>query len=88
MDIIVTRIGINLYILSIIMTKLGEFFAKKAVSRAKVSRKTGLSETRLSLLANDESTVLKADELYLIALAVDVNPCELLEYVCGDLKLK
>ena len=70
------------------MTKLGEFLAKKSVSRAKVARKTGLSETRLSLLANDESTVLKAGELYVIALAIDVNPCELLEYICGDIKLK
>jgi hypothetical protein len=30
---------------------------------------------------------LRADELYLIALAIDVNPHELLDYVCGELKL-
>ena len=69
------------------MTRLGEYLAKKSVNRASVSRKTGISKTRLSELSNNESTKLRADELYLIALATDTNPCTLLEYVCGDLKL-
>jgi DNA-binding Xre family transcriptional regulator len=69
------------------MTKIGEFLAKKSINRAAISRKTGISKTRLSELSNNDSTKLKADELYLIALAIGVDPGELLEYVCGELKL-
>ncbi len=70
------------------MTRLGEYLAKQSVNRASVSRKTGISKTRLSELSNNDTTKLRADELYLIALATDTNPCELLGFVCGDLKLK
>lgn len=70
------------------MTKLGEYLLKKSVSKAQVARKTGLSKSRITELTLNQSTRLRADELYLIALAVDTNPCELLEYVCGDLQLK
>ena len=69
------------------MTELGLFFSRKSVNRSDVSRKTGISKTRLSELANNISTKLRADELYLIALAVDVDPCELLKEVCKGLKL-
>jgi hypothetical protein len=34
------------------------------------------------------STKLRADELYLIALAIDVDPAEAMKEVCGNLKLK
>ena len=70
------------------MTKLGLFMAKKSASKAEVARKTGISKSRISELTLNNSTRLRADELYLIALSIDVNPSELLEYVCGDLKLK
>ncbi|CAI2765623.1 helix-turn-helix domain-containing protein [Flavobacterium collinsii] len=69
------------------MTELGLFFSRKSVNRSDVSRKTGISKTRLSELANNTSTKLRADELYLIALAIDVDPCELLKDVCKGLKL-
>jgi len=69
------------------MTKIGEFLAKKSINRAAISRKTGLSAARLSELSNKESARLTAEELYLIALAIEVNPGELLEYVCGKLKI-
>jgi hypothetical protein len=39
-------------------------------------------------LTLNESSHLRAEELYLIALAIDVNPCERLEDVCGHLKKK
>lgn len=68
------------------MTKLGEYFAKKSVNKSDVSRKTGISKPRLSELTLKESAKLRADELYIIALAIEVNPCELLEFVCKDLK--
>lgn len=68
------------------MTKLGEYLILKSVNKSEVARKTGLSKARLSELTLKPSTKLRADELYLIALAIDVNPCEVLEFVCGGLK--
>lgn len=69
------------------MTDLGLYLSKKSVNRSDVARKTGISKTRLSELSNNASTKLRADELYLIALAIDVNPCEVLNEVCKDLKI-
>jgi len=71
----------------IIMTELGLFLSRKSVNRSDVSRKTGISKTRLSELTNNASTKLRADELYLIALAIDVDPCEVLKEVCKDIQL-
>lgn len=66
------------------MTELGEYLNKKSISKAEVSRKTGISKPRLSELTLNESTHLRAKELYLIALAIDVDPCEVLnEIYCG-----
>jgi transcriptional regulator with XRE-family HTH domain len=70
------------------MTELGLYLSRKSVNRSDVARKTGISKTRLSELSNNESTKLRADELYLIALAIDVDPCEILKEVCKDLKLE
>ena len=69
------------------MTELGLFLSRKSVNRSDVARKTGISKTRLSELANNESTKLRVDELYLIAKAIDVDPCEVLNEICKDLKL-
>jgi hypothetical protein len=70
------------------MTELGLFLSRKSVNRSDVSRKTGISKTRLSELTNNASTKLRVDELYLIALAIDVDPCEVLKEVCVNLELK
>ncbi|MFI1771277.1 helix-turn-helix domain-containing protein [Thalassobellus citreus] len=69
------------------MTSLGLYLTKKSVNRAMVSRRTGISQARLSQLSSNESTRLRADELYLIALAIDVDPGDLLKDVCSELKL-
>lgn len=69
------------------MTELGLYLSRKSVNRSDVARKTGISKTRLSELSNNESTKLRADELYLIALAIDVDPCEVLNEVCKGLGL-
>lgn len=69
------------------MTKLGEYLTRKSVNRAAISRKTGIHTTRLNELSNNENARLRADELYLIALAIEVSPAELLDYVCRHLKL-
>lgn len=70
------------------MTRIGEFLQQKSVNRASVSRKTRIGKTRLNELSNNETTKLRADELYLIALATGTKPAELLEFVCGHLKLE
>ncbi|MFI2742195.1 helix-turn-helix domain-containing protein [Zhouia sp. PK063] len=69
------------------MTELGLYFAKKSINRADVSRKTGISKTRLSELANNDNTQLRVKELYLIALAIDEDPCEILKEICIDIEL-
>jgi len=69
------------------MTKIGEYLSKKSVNKADISRKTGISASRLSLLSTKRTSKLRADELYLIALAIDVNPCEMLNELYGDLKI-
>jgi len=69
------------------MTPIGLYLAKKSVNKAMVSRKTGLSQARLSELGSNEKTHLRAKELYLIALAIDVDPCEVLREVYGDVSL-
>ena len=70
------------------MTKLGKYLYKKSINKSEVSRRTGLSKVRISELTLNTSTHLRADELYLIALAINVEPCEILTEVCGHLKLE
>lgn len=70
------------------MTDLGLYLSRKSINRSDVSRKTGISKTRLSELSNNKRTKLRASELYLIALAIDVEPCEVFKEVCKELKLK
>ena len=69
------------------MTNLGLYLVKKSINKAEVARRTGLSKSRLSQLSSNESTKLRVDELYLIALAIDVEPSELLNEVCKGLSL-
>lgn len=69
------------------MTKFGEYLIKKSIKKAEVSRKTGISQSRLSELALNESTNLKAEELYLIALAIDVEPNIIMHEIFGHLTL-
>lgn len=69
------------------LTRLGEYFEKKSINKASVARKTGLGKNRLTTITTSETARLTAEELYLIALAIEENPCELLEYVCGHLTL-
>lgn len=70
------------------MTELGLFLAKKSASKAEISKKTGISKSRISELTLNSASHLRAKELYLIALAIDTDPSELLSFVCKDVKLK
>ena len=58
------------------------------MNRSDVARKTGISKTRLSELSNNKRTKLRVDDLYLIALAIDVDPCEVFNEICKNLELK
>lgn len=69
------------------MTEIGKFLEKKSVNKAKVARRTGISTSRLSELSLNESTRFTVEELYLIALAIDIKPVIILEEVCKHLKL-
>ena len=70
------------------LTQLGEYLNKRAVNKSQISRRTGISKQRLSELSINTATKLRADELYMVAVAIEAEPCELLEYVCGHLKQK
>ena len=70
------------------MTKLGLYLAQKSVNKAEVARKTGLTKARMNELTLNERSHLRAEELYLIALAIDVEPCDLLKALYGESKLK
>ncbi len=69
------------------MTDLGIFLSKKSASKAEISKKTGISKSRMSELTLNPSTQLRLREFYLIALALDVDPCEMLNEICQDVKL-
>lgn len=69
------------------MTKLGKYLAQKSVNKSEVARKTGLSRARINELTLSERSHLRAEELYLIALAIGVSPCDLLVSLFDGLKL-
>lgn len=69
------------------MTKLGLYLAQKSVNKSEVARKTGLTKARMNELTLRERSHLRAEELYLIALAIGVNPCDILKELYKDSKL-
>lgn len=70
------------------MTKLGEFLAKKSVNKSQIARKTGLSKARINELTMTETSKLRLDEMYLIALAIDTDPTKMMLALCDHLQLK
>ncbi len=70
------------------MTRFGEFLDKRSVNKAEIARRTGIRKNRLSELSLQESSRPRGDEIYLIALAMGVDPCELFRYVYEGLTLK
>ena len=69
------------------MTKLGEYLARRSVNKAKIGQKTGLSRQRISELSLNDNAKLRADELYLIALAINEDPAAMLMELYGHLAL-
>ena len=70
------------------MTKLGSYLAAKSVNKSEISRKTGISKARINSLSMNTKSHLRAEELVLIALAIDVNPSEMQSELFGQLKLR
>lgn len=68
-------------------TELGLYLAKRSVNRAEVARKTGISTYRLSQLSINQKAHLRADELYLIALAIGEDPGLMFKHLYRDEKL-
>ena len=69
------------------MTELGLFLAKKSINKAEVSRRTGLSKSRISQLSSNPKAKLRAEELYMISLAIDIDPCEVFKEIFESIKL-
>jgi hypothetical protein len=70
------------------MTKFGTYLAAKSVNKSEISRKTGLTKARINSLSMNNRSYLRAEELVLIALAIDVDPSEMQKELYGHLKLK
>ncbi|WP_304343953.1 helix-turn-helix domain-containing protein [Chryseobacterium koreense] len=70
------------------MTNLGKIFEEKLVNKSAISRITGISSARLSELSRNENTVMKAKEMYLIALALEIPVEEFAKKLYSHLKLK
>jgi putative transcriptional regulator len=70
------------------MTELGLFLSKRSVNKAEISRRTGISKSRITQLSNNNSTKLTVEELWKIALSIEINPCDLLTAVCRDISLE
>ena len=70
------------------LTLLGLYLSRKPLSQAKIARRTGISKDRISKLHVDIKSRPTAEEIYLIALAVDVPYTEIMDFLCKDLKLR
>jgi len=70
------------------MTKLGLYLAAKSVNKSEIARKTGLSKARINSLSMSVQSHLRAEELVLIALAIDVEPAEMLKDLYKHVKIK
>lgn len=69
------------------MTKLGIYLAQRSVNKAEIGRRTGLGRQRIGELCNNESTRLSAEELYKIALAINIDPGEIFKEIYKDITL-
>lgn len=70
------------------LTDFGLYLAQRSVNKSQVSVKTGISKTRMTRLTTQPNSHLRASELYLVALAIEVDPCDMLKFLSKELKLK
>jgi putative transcriptional regulator len=69
------------------LTRLGLFLYRNFAVKSQISRKTNISETRLSLLSNDAKTRIYAEEFYLVAVAMNADIDIMASEVFQDFKL-
>jgi len=69
------------------MTKLGIYLTQRSVNKAEIGRRTGFGRQRIGELCNNTSTRLSIEELYKIALAINVDPGDMLKEICRDITL-
>ena len=69
------------------MTTLGLYLAKKFINKAELCRQTGITTNRMHALTLSENSLLRAEELYLISLAMEVEPGELMKELFKGKKL-
>lgn len=70
------------------MTTLGLYLQKRSANKAEVARKAGITPQRMNEITLNEKSHLRARELYLIGLAIGVNPGELLNEIFKGETLK
>jgi len=70
------------------MTELGAYLAKKSAGKAEIAKKAGISKSRISELTLNPSIQLGVGEPYLIPLAIDADPGEVLKEIYRDLKME
>lgn len=70
------------------ITQLGLYLSRKPLSQAKLSRRTGISKDRMSKLHVDIKSRPTAEEIYLIALALEIPYTDIIDFLCKDLKLR
>lgn len=73
---------------ALIETSFGKYLSDRSVNKAEISRKTGISTTRIARLCTDSNAFLGAYELQLFGLAIKVDPSQMQRDLFGNLKLK
>lgn len=69
------------------LTNFGVFLTSRLNNQSTISKKTGIAESRLSSLSNEQTAGLLGEELYLISLALNTNPSTSWNELYGVLKL-
>lgn len=70
------------------MTRFGEYLAKRSVSKAALSKRTGITVQRLNDLTLKDNARPMGFELYLVAKAIEADLDDMHAFLYGHLKLK
>jgi DNA-binding Xre family transcriptional regulator len=65
-------------------TRFGEFLEKRAISKAKLAEKTGLTRQRLSELSIRENSKIRLDEACAVAKALNLDMNDLCRELWAD----
>jgi hypothetical protein len=70
------------------MSELGVFLSKKSIKKANLWFKPFLFDSKLNEWNKNKSYKLETEKLFISALAIDIEPNEILKIIYGHLKLK